>query len=135
MFFRVQVFLGPCFSGSRFIRVRVQVLEVALCIYMEITLRHRYSPVNLLYISEHIFIRTPLKDCFCMFKLWFLCFCITSFILRIMWALICFHSLIRRISHWEVFFKEAVLHLYSKVTWRSSSFSSFVCSKLTNLLN
>ena len=27
------------------------------------------------------------------------------------------------------------LHLYPKVTWRSSSFSSVVCSNLTNLLN
>ena len=52
----------------------VQVLEIALWIYMEITLRHWCSPVNLLRISEHIFIRTPLKDCFCILKLWFLCF-------------------------------------------------------------
>ena len=28
-------------------------------VYMEITIRHRCSPVNLLYISEHLFIRTP----------------------------------------------------------------------------
>ena len=38
-----------------------------LCIYMEITLWHRCSPVNLLHISEHLFIRTPLKDCFCLY--------------------------------------------------------------------
>ena len=30
MFFRVQVFQGPDFSGSRFFRVRIQVLEVAI---------------------------------------------------------------------------------------------------------
>ena len=57
-----------------------------LCIYMEITLCHMCSPVNLLQISGHLFIRTPLKDCFCLFKLWFISFCITSLILRIIWA-------------------------------------------------
>ena len=148
---------------------------------MEITLRHRYSPVNLLHISEHLFIRTPLKDCFCMFKLWFFCFYI-SLILRIMWAFIFFHYLIRRSttsfskawfqvlrrfksclrrivdSRWwgslamvlagnkakrlsplnhttKTINRHHHLHLYPKVTWRSSSFSSVVCSNLTNLLN
>ena len=57
MFFRVQVFKGLGLSGSGS-SVRIQVLEVALCIYMQITLRHRYSPENLLHISEHLFIRT-----------------------------------------------------------------------------
>ena len=37
--------------------------------------------------------------------------------------------------HWEIFYKEALLHPYSKVTWRSSSFSTAVCSNPTNLLN
>ena len=79
MFFQIKVFLGPCFSGFRFFkvqvfkrpglsgsgsRVRVQVSEVHLCIYIEMTLRRRCSPVNLLRISEHLFIRTTLKDCF-----------------------------------------------------------------------
>ena len=68
MYFRVQVFKGPRLSGCRS-RVKVQVLEVALCIDMEITLRHRCSPVNFLLISEHLFMRIPLKDCLCMFKL------------------------------------------------------------------
>ena len=45
------IFQDSCFSGSRFIRVQVWILEVALCIYMEITLQHRSSPVNLL---EHL---------------------------------------------------------------------------------
>ena len=89
-------FLGPGFSRSRFSRVqvyqgRVQVLEVTLCNYMEITLRHRHSPVNLLDILERLFIRTSLEDCICMFKLWFLYFCIISLILRTMWAFIFFH--------------------------------------------
>ena len=79
MFFRFQVFKGPDLSGSGS-RVQIQVLEVAFCIYMEITLWQRYYPVNLLQISEHPFIRTPLKDCFSMFKLCFLSFCITSLI-------------------------------------------------------
>ena len=58
-----------------------------LCIYMEITLRHRCSLVNLLHVLKDLFIRTPLKVfCFCMFKLWFLCFCITS----LMWTFIFF---------------------------------------------
>ena len=70
--FQGHVFLGrQCFSGSRSLRVqvfqglgprsrvRVQVLEVALCTYMEIILWHRCSPVTLLSISEHLFIRTP----------------------------------------------------------------------------
>ena len=87
MFFRVQVFWvhvfqGPGLSGSGS-RVRVQVLEVALRIYMEIPLWHRCCPANLLPISEHLFIRTPLSDCFCMLKLWFHCFCITEAATRI----------------------------------------------------
>ena len=115
--------------------MRIQVLEVAFGIYMEITLRHRCSPVNLLHISEHLFIKTTLKDWFCRFKLWFLCFCITSLILRIMWAFILFHWLVCRSSHREIFYKEAVLYLYSKVTWRNSTFSNAVFSKFTILLN
>ena len=87
MYFRVQVFKGPRLSGCRS-RVKVQVLEVALCIDMEITLRHRCSPVNFLHISEHLFMRIPLKDCLCMFKLWIF---ITSIILHIMWTFIFFH--------------------------------------------
>ena len=39
MFFRVHDFQGQGLSGSGH-RIQVQVLEVALCIYMEITLRH-----------------------------------------------------------------------------------------------
>ena len=70
-------------SESRF-------LQVTLWIYMEITLRHRCSPINLLHILEHRFIRTPMEDCFCMFKLWFLCFC-NSLILGIIWISIFFH--------------------------------------------
>ena len=31
--FRIQIFQGPGFAGSRFFRVRVQVLEVALFLY------------------------------------------------------------------------------------------------------
>ena len=61
--FWIHVFKGPGFSGSGS-SVWVQVLEVALCIYTENTLRHRCSSVNLLHISEHIFIRTPLKGLF-----------------------------------------------------------------------
>ena len=81
-FFWVHVFQGPSRgSGSRFQRQP----------YMEITLRQMCYPINLLLISEHLFIRTPLKDCFCMFKLQFLCFCITLLILRIMWAFLFFH--------------------------------------------
>ena len=41
----VHVFKDPGFSWSES-GVRVQVLQVALCIYMEITLRHRCYPVN-----------------------------------------------------------------------------------------
>ena len=32
--------------------------------FTEITLRHGCSPVNLLHISEDIFLRTPLEGCF-----------------------------------------------------------------------
>ena len=32
---------------------------------MEITLRHRSSPLNLLLFSEHVFIRRPVEGCFC----------------------------------------------------------------------
>ena len=32
--------------------------------FIEITLRHECSPVNLLYISEDFFLRTPLDGCF-----------------------------------------------------------------------
>ena len=39
-----------------------------LCNFIEITLRHEGSPVNLLHIfrifSEHLFLRTPLEGCF-----------------------------------------------------------------------
>ena len=104
--------------------------------FLEITLPHRCSPVKKwLHISGHHFIRTPLKDCFFMFKLWFLCFCITSTILRIMLAFIFFYYLIRRSCHWKIFYKEGVLHLYSKITRRSLSFSSVAVSKLINPLN
>ena len=33
--------------------------------FTEITLRHAWSLVNLLHISKHLFLRTPLEDCFC----------------------------------------------------------------------
>ena len=33
--------------------------------FIETTLRHGCSPVNLLHISEHLFLRTPLDSCFC----------------------------------------------------------------------
>ena len=89
-FFWAHVFKGPGWSGSGS-RIQLQVLEVSLWIYMEIILWHRCSPVNLLFNSEHLFIRSPLKDCFCIFKLWFLCFCITSHVLLIMWAFIFFN--------------------------------------------
>ena len=36
--------------------------------FFEITLRHGYSPVNLLQISIHLFLRTPLGGCFCSTK-------------------------------------------------------------------
>ena len=63
----VQIFKGP---GPGFgTKVRVQVLERAPCIYMEIKLRHRCSPVNLLRVSKHLVMRTTLKDCFCMLEL------------------------------------------------------------------
>ena len=148
IFSRIHVFQGPNFfrqyfsrsgfSGSRFIRVWVQgpgpgLRSSTLYLHGNHSSASRCSPVSLLHISEHLFTRTPLKDCFC--KIWFLCFCITSLALRITLALIFFHYLIRRSSHLEIFYKEAVLHLYSKVSWRNSSFSSVVCSKLTNLLN
>ena len=125
MFFRVQVFKGTGLSGSGS-SVRIQVLEVVLHIYMEIALRHRCSPVNFLPNSQNLFVRTPLSACFCMLKLWFHCFCIASLILSIMyWSA---EAATGRSSTKK-------LHLYSKVTWRSSSFSSVVVSKLTNLLN
>ena len=36
-----------------------------LCNFIEITLRQGSSPVNLLHISELLFIGTPLEGCFC----------------------------------------------------------------------
>ena len=33
--------------------------------FIEITLRHGFSPVDLLNISEHLFLETPLAGCFC----------------------------------------------------------------------
>ena len=51
MFLRVKVFVCSGFTGSQFLRSRicrvpVQVLEVALWIYMETTLQHRCSFVT-----------------------------------------------------------------------------------------
>ena len=37
--------------------------KVALKIFSEVTLCHGCCPVNLLYFSEHIFLRTPLEEC------------------------------------------------------------------------
>ena len=72
-FSRVQVFLSPSFSGSRVFqgpgpgsgsRVWVQVLEVALTTL----LKPHFGMGVLLYIccifSEHLFLGTPLDDCF-----------------------------------------------------------------------
>ena len=36
-----------------------------LCNFIEITLWHGCSPVNLLHISEHLFLRTLPDGCFC----------------------------------------------------------------------
>ena len=82
MFFRVQVFQGPGFSGSSLFMVQVQVLEVAVlrkrysenmqqinrrtpcrsvisiklfCNFIEIALRHGCFPVNLLHIFRKPF--------------------------------------------------------------------------------
>ena len=38
--------------------------------FMEITLRHWCSPVNLLQVAEHLFLRTPLDGCFCFSDNW-----------------------------------------------------------------
>ena len=98
----------------------------------------RCSPVNLLLISEHHLWSTASV---CMFSVC-ICFLFVCFLFDI-FAFVILHSfyvsrefsLIHKSSHWEIFYNEVVLHLYSKITWRSSSFSSVVCSKLTNLLN
>ena len=37
----------------------------AISIIIEITLRHGFSPVNLMIFSEHLFLGTPLDGCFC----------------------------------------------------------------------
>ena len=39
-----------------------------LCNFIEITLRHGFSLVNLLHISEHLFLRTSLEGCFWFFQ-------------------------------------------------------------------
>ena len=39
-----------------------------LCNFIEITLRHGCSPVNLLHIFTNLFVRTPLGGCFCWWK-------------------------------------------------------------------
>ena len=36
--------------------------------FIEITLRHRFSPVNLLLFSEQLFLRTPQGSCFCVLE-------------------------------------------------------------------
>ena len=61
MFFRVQVFQIPGFSGSRFFRVRVQVLEVAVRYAQNQTKteqrqwrRYGVSNVNIEHISHFI---------------------------------------------------------------------------------
>ena len=59
--------------------------------FLEIKLRHGCSPVNLLF-SEHLFIRTPLENCFCGFK-----------------GKHCFAEASSRKSHPESFFKKGVL--------------------------
>ena len=48
----------PCQSG---ISVKLQRN------FIEITCWHGCSPVNLLHISEHFFLGTPLRGCFCSF--------------------------------------------------------------------
>ena len=52
------------------------------CHFIEIALHHECSPLNLLHISENLFLRTPLDSCFCerwlnlyTISLWFLLFC------------------------------------------------------------
>ena len=45
-----------------------------LCYFIEITLRHEFSPGNLLHFSKHLFLRTPLDGCFWkMIKLTLVC--------------------------------------------------------------
>ena len=80
IFSRIHVFQGPNFfgqyfsrsgfSGSRFIRVWVQgpgpgLRSSTLYLHGNHSSASRCSPVSLLHISEHLFTRTPLKDCFC----------------------------------------------------------------------
>ena len=48
---------------------RSVILTKLLCNFIEIALRHGRSPVYLLIFSEHLFIRTPLQNCFCICNL------------------------------------------------------------------
>ena len=85
------VFRGPSFLGSMFSRVQVFKGPGPGFTRSPLHLHGNHTSICFLHISEHLFIRTALKDCFCMFKLWFLCFCINSLILRIVWAFMFFH--------------------------------------------
>ena len=44
---------------------RIVISIKLLCNFIEIVLRHGYSPVNLLRTFRHLFLRTPLDGCFC----------------------------------------------------------------------
>ena len=68
-----EVFLGKCvlkicskFTGQHPCR---SVISIKLhSNFIKIALRHGCSPVNLLHISEYLFLRTPLTGCFWLYK-------------------------------------------------------------------
>ena len=63
--FLVKGFLKICskFTGEHPCRSMISISN-----FIEITLRHGCSPVNLLHFSEHLFLRTPLDGGFCLKK-------------------------------------------------------------------
>ena len=43
---------------------RIVISLKLLCNFIEMAIQHGCSPVNLLHILEHFFIRTPMESCF-----------------------------------------------------------------------
>ena len=61
---------------------RIAITIKLLCNFIETAIWHGCFPVNLLHISEHLFLRPPLDSCFCrvyrklevfMYFFWFIC--------------------------------------------------------------
>ena len=61
----IGVLIKRCSKNIQKIYRRTSMPKFDINSFIETTLRHGCSPVNLLHISEHLFLRTPLDSCFC----------------------------------------------------------------------